>query len=527
MMDFKELKCRFDVAKNFKGRWLALYQDLYRYVLPDRNAFNELFNFIDEGRPLTSQIWDSTAMLGAYQRANDLHALLLPQDRVWGKYALDPKKYQEEDIERLQPILDEINENILGHLNESNLSRVISGSNLDLVGGTGAVLIESISDDIPLQFTSIPAVTLFIEQTQDDVLTTCWYSVKKLGRYILQEYPDYQGKCRQKLESAKDDQFIVTYGQIKLKDNKFYLYCVLSDDDPYYPLWETEREYNQIIIYRDRIRPGEAEGRGIALDLMPSIIDLNRLVKDNRKSQAFKANPPVFYNDDNYFNPYSVRQWAGAWIARRPNGRNPVEAMQMPVYPDVLEEIRDLREIIRRGFQIDPLGEIETPAKTATEISIRENRAQRSATMDISRLVNEQPRQIFNVAAKILAERRLLSRERDVYGIKTSKFKFDFQSPLYDLQKQDDLAHFVTNLQVKQQFFGQGSAMATVNLPEANKFLTDKLNLPSKLFVSSDVLSRYIQQAAQLQQQQMQAQMPQPSTTAGQVQFPQQSQVQI
>lgn len=80
-------------------------------------------------------------------------------------------------------------------------------------------------------------------------------------------------------------------------------------------------------------------------------------------------------------------------------------------YPEVLEHIRDLRQIIRDAFRVHPIGEVNTPVKSATEVSICEKRAQRTSASDISRLINELPQQVFTISAKILAKRRLLSKD--------------------------------------------------------------------------------------------------------------------
>lgn len=509
-MDFHKLKARFDETRQYKDRWLALYKDLYYYVIPDRDAFNVKFNYRDDGKPTTLQVWDNTAVIAAYQRANDLHSLLLPKDRVWGKWALDPHVFPQEFIEQSKPMVDEINDNIFFYINQSNLARIVSSSNLDLVGGTGALWVESIDDDTPLYFRSIPAVALYIEYSTDDVLNTCWYQVKMTGRQVEEAFPEYRGSKLEALRGSPNEQFMVYYGQIKLTEKKFYIYAVL-EDDPFWPLWEAERGYPQVIIYRDRVRPGEADGRGVGVDLLPTIRDLNRVVQYDRQNLAFKANPPMFYDADSYFNPYSVRQWAGAMFARQPQGRNPLEALEMPQYPEVLPHIQDLRDVINRAFQVDPLGEIQTPVRSATEVSLRENRAQRTASTDISRLINELPRQIFDVSAKILGERRLLTRDRAVSQLNTKKMSFVFQSPLYDLQKQDNLNHFITNMQLKQQFIGQEAAMASIELAEVQEWLTDQLNLPAKLFKSKKGLTDLIQQLAQASQQ---AALPAPSTSA-------------
>ncbi|MBX4189677.1 head-tail connector protein [Candidatus Parcubacteria bacterium] len=512
-----ELQERFLEARAYKDRWLALYKELYFYVIPNRDAFNIKFNYTDTGKPVTQQVWDDTAVLAAYQRANDLHGLLLPKDRVWGKLVLDPHLYPKQLIKQAQGVMDEINSRIFFYLNESNLSRVVSSSNLDLVGGTGAIWVESISDEVPLYFRSIPAVALYIEYSTDDVINTCWYGCKKTGRSVLKDFPDYSGKQLKGLQENPNDSYIVNYGQIRYSDDHYYIYAFL-DDDPLYPLWERDSTYPQIIVYRDRVRPGEAEGRGVGMDLLPTIKDLNRITEYSRKNMAFKANPPIFYDAGSYFNPFSVRQWAGAMIARNPQGRNPLEAMNMPEHPDVLQHIIRLQETILKGFQVDPLGEINTPVRSATEVSIRENRAQRTSATDISRLINEQPKQIFDVSARILNERGLLQKpNKTIPGFSTKKLKFDYVSPLYDLQNQEDLNHFQMNLQIKQQYFGEGAALATVNIFEANEFLTEKLNLPRKLFASDDEIRKFLQGLAQKQEE---AAIPSPATTAAPAKLP-------
>jgi hypothetical protein len=516
--NYHKLNARFQEARAFKDRWLALYKNLYFYVIPDRDAFNVKFNYTDAGKPVTQQVWDSTAMIAAYQRANDLHGLLMPKDRVWGKFAMDPHMHDEEDIQKSQLILDKINERIMFYLNESNLARVVGSSNLDLVGGTGVIWVESPSDDVPLYFRSIPAVATFIEYCNDDVIRNCWYVAKMTGRAVMETFPDYKGSQYESLKENPNDTYAVNYGQVSVSDDQYYIYAVL-DDDPFTALWDRYSDYKQIIIYRDRVRPGEAEGRGVGMDMMPTIMDLNRTVEYSRKNLAFKANPPIFYDANSYFNPYSIRQWSGSMIARQPNGRNPLEAMQMPEYPDVFNQILHMQETIQKAFQVDPLGEIQSPVKTATEVSIRENRAQRTASTDISRLINELPKQIFDVASKILNGRGLLLKPKEVIpGFRPSEFRFSFQSPLFDLQSEADLNHLVTSMQIKQQFFGQSAPMISSNIFEVNRFIMEKLNLPAKLSVSDDKLKETL--AAGAEQEQAQLTGAQPTTTAAPVSFP-------
>ena len=515
----KDLLDRYLESKNDKDKWLDIYQDLYRYVIPNRDAYNIEFGYNDSGKQ-AAKIWDSTAVMCAYQRANDLHGLLLPHDRVWGKLSLDDHLFSKDDIESLKPVLDEANDRIFYYLNQSNLSRAVASSNLDLVGGTAALWIESIDDFNPLRFTPVPAVCLIIEFSSEDIADTCWFKIKMSGRKILSTFPKYKNN---KLSDKPNELHELIYGQIKISEREFYLYAFL-ESDPLNVLWDVFRDYKQILVYRDQVRPGESEGRGIGLDLLPAIKDLNRIVEYSRKSLEFKAYPPIFYDLNSRFNPHSLRTFAGSMLARDPNSRMPLEAMRMPEYSDVLNHIQDLRGLIKLGFQVDQLGEINSSVKSATEISIRENRAQRTSATDISRLINELPKQIYTISAKILAAIGLLIKDKSIGNINPHLFRFDFQSPLYDLQKQQDLSHFATMAQILQQFGGEGAVMGATNMAECISFIAEKLDIPAKLIKSKEQFNSFMKNLAQQAQQ---AQLPTPSTQASDVQLPSNQEIKV
>jgi len=160
-------------------------------------------------------MWDNTALLSAYQRANNLHGLLLPQDRVWGKLSLDPHLINPNQISEQQPLIDEVNDRLFFYLNQSNLARMVASSNLGLVGGMAALWVESIDDVTPLYFRSIPAIALTIEYSTDDILNTCWYQCRMSGRKIAEDFPKYKNK--RKLLDQPNELFVVIYGQIKRK----------------------------------------------------------------------------------------------------------------------------------------------------------------------------------------------------------------------------------------------------------------------------------------------------------------------
>ena len=515
-MDKDALAQRYEQAKYYKDRWLGEYEELYQYVLPDRHAMNVRFHYRDGGRPLTNSIWESTAMLAAYQRANDIHSLLFPKGRTWAKLTLHPHLHGSANSKAFTDEVEKFNEKTMFYLESSNLHGIVTSSNLDLVGGTGVIWFESPSDENPLYYRSIPAVSTFLEYTNDYSVNTAWFLNQLTGRQILKQFPDYNGKMVKQLQEQCDETFDVVYGQVEMDDGRFYIYVFL-DDDRYEYLHEKESDYKQVLIYRDRVRPGETEGRGIGLDMLPTIKDLNRVVEYARKNLAYKADPPMLYDANSYFNPFSVQKWSGMMIPRSPGSR-PIEAIEMPEYAEVYKHIELLQQQIQKGFQVDPLGEISDPVRSATEIKIREERAQRTNATDMSRLINELPREIYQNAAIALNKRGLLRDDgREIKDFDPQHLHFEFKSPLFDEQNRENLHNFAQGLQLLQQYFGEGANLAALKPDAVKDFLQDNLRLPSRLFKNDEELKQVLNAMAQQTQAQ---QAPEPKTAAEQPETP-------
>lgn len=501
MIDYEKLKRRYNIAKDNKYRYLALYADLYRFILPDRNAFNVLFNYNDQGLPLTQDIFDDTAMIAANQYANDMHGLLMPSNRRWGKLTFNPQMVKDDDAEMLQPYLDEVNEKIFWYLDASNLARACSSAFQDLVGGTCGIWVESIDEQRPLVFHSIPAIALFIEWTGDDEVENCFFNQTMQGPQIIDMFPDYKGKMLDALRQNSPVTYNIIRAQIKISDHKYHI-CAFLETDCDTPLSFRETSYKQVHVARAQVRPGEADGRGIGMDILPTVRDLNRVQKQALQSIAFKAMPPIFYDLSTGFNPYSVRQWSGAMIPRKPGAGAPVEAMTFPSMPEVAQRIMFYTDKIQKALQVDPLGDLQQPIRSATEISVRENRAQRTSMTNIARLINELPKPIFETAARILNEWGLLRSDTIPEGLRNFNYlSFTYKSPLADLQDQNDINNFVSKAQMTQQYFGQGAVLASVNVGKVSDWMNEKLNLPSRLYKSASDIDKIMIAAAQAQQQ--------------------------
>lgn len=499
--DHKLYKREFEAALANKANWYSQYSEIYLYTIPNRNAFNVAYDYDNAARFENLQIYDFTPVQAAYQRANDLHGLLLPHDRKWGHYVANDAMLKEPLSHQAKVELDNTNELIFEYINSSNLSQEVAAAMLDLVGGTAVLKIDSPSEHEPLKFKCIPAYTTYLAPHQDTEVENVWIK-ERLPGYVIREKYDYKGTLLSAMEQDPIVFWDVYTGQIRPDRNKDYWYYYSFIGTNYDEIiWEDDSDYRMVMVLRDKVHPGESDGRGIAMDTVWQVRDLNMITRDHRLSLAYKANPPIFVDSSLPVNMYSFRGGLpGAMIPRTPGMPVPLEAFIMPDNPDVPLVVQDLRNQIRNAFMIDPLGDIAQAGEmTATETSLRENRAQRTSTTDISRLIKDLPENLFETAMKILIRWELIPKV--ISEIKKMKaIKFDFKSPLYDIQAQDELTDLAQALQMGQQYFGPNAVAIACNVGEIIEYLTSHLNLPHRLFKSQTDIEQALAGIAQAAQ---------------------------
>ncbi len=508
-VDYKLEYRLFCEAQAQKQLWYSQYSNIYRLVLPNRNAFNVSYDYDNAARYENLQMYDSTAMTCAYIRANDLHGLLMPKDRKWARFTANPNKLKQDLTWQAKEYIDTANNIIFGAIEASNLAMEVPNVLLDLVGGMGCIKIESPSDNMPLKFTSIPAYVTYVAMGQTDTIERVWVKDQMPKWKVIQTYPDAEKNMS--IAQADDLQLIDVYvGQCKLDNGSYWNYAFVTDF-PEEPFWEKESYFKAIHVVRDRVHPGESEGRGVAMDMIWQIRDLNIVWKQHLRSMTVKSDPPIWYDSKMPFSPNSLRSGlAGAMIPSM-NGQPPMAYLQPPMSPEVSATVEDLRNQIRAAFMVDPLGSIDQPVHSATEISIRENRAQRTSTTDVSRVINELPRPIFEAATLILVHRGIVH-----FGMKelndNGNLLFEFHSPLQDVQAAQDLQNVAQAFQFIQQYFGEGAVLTATDPNAVKDFVIDNLRLNHALFRSPEEIQA--QMKAMAEQQAAQTAPPQSTTSA-------------
>ena len=492
----KQLKVKYDRARARHGMWIQPMWDPYRYVLSMREGFDALFKCIQPGDYLPADIHDATAEMSAMKRAVELRSLLLPPERRWGLVKTDSTDYAN--------TVDSINDSFYSLVNASNLPQQAATSMLDLTIGTAGLWVEYQSDEVPLNYVAISSAQLIPEFHSSGQVQDCWFIEAKTKSEIIETYPNAR---KLDLKANSDDVLSVIVGNIWESSHQQWRHIEIVAEQWETPVIDVLRDYKQLIVFRDFLRPGEVHGRGIGMILLPQIKQLNGMVYKAQHAFDMRANPMLLQDTRFMANLERVsreRRWSGSIFPRPPGVEHPISAVELPTYPVVYEEIQHMQQVVRDAFAVEPLGPPELPVKSATEVSIRQDEAQRYSQTDVSRLLYELSSQLFMTSLKVLgqAERLKVNYRTLLKMIESKSIHFHYVSPLKKLEQSEELHNLAQAFQFGQQFYGEEALITGTDAVAVQEYVRDRLNLPAKLFKTREQMDALAQQKQKVEAQQ-------------------------
>lgn len=257
--------------------------------------------------------------------------------------------------------------------------------------------------------------------------------------------------------------------------------------------------------------PGETLGRGRVMQLLPDIKTLNKINEFTLRNAALSISGVYTAQDDGVINPYTITLEPVAVIpvGSNDNSNPTLRPLDRSGDFNVGELIAsEYRERINKGLFAEPYGGMESPTKTATEMSLRGQELVMSAGSAFSRLQTEF---IEKVIRRVV---HILSKEGKIEPVKVdgSWVTIKHTSPLARAQDQEDLL-------AMQQFMEMGGALGPemfglgAKLEDIVAWTGQKLGIEQKLLRTEAERAQMQEQAADImnaqQAQQMQQQGPQ------------------
>lgn len=496
--DIKELLKRLQEAKRKWELWRSLYQEATDFAAPQRSTFHQF----SPGQRKNRHIFDSTAVIGLEQFANRIQHSVMPSWRQWMELEAG-SNISEKDKKALKKDLQNATTLFFSHLNHSNFTTELTPSLSDYGIGTGAIMIEEQpfgQDDI-LKFTNVPLAELYVED-----MDTAFREQELPVVKILENWPEAKlpESLSQLIQNDPLSKVKIINGMVFNQQDRKYYHIILHEKDEKV-LFVQSFDTKRLIVFRWHVTPGEVYGRGPILQVLADIRTLNKVKQFMLENAAIQMVGLYTGINDGIFNPNTVRITPGVIIPVGQNGTQNPSLQALPRAGDlglgslVLE---DLQNNIRKALFVEPLGDIDDPVRTATEVMIRNQEMLKQAGAALGRLKTELIEPLVDACVDILTARGQMPAIR-VDGRDVS---IKQTSPLAQAEEQEDFQNsqiWLGSVIQLGQLLGPEAIFGTVRFEELPRYWADKLGVPDELIRSQTERTSIANAAMALAQQQI------------------------
>lgn len=510
----KEIQKRFKKARSRKTNWEELYEDALEYAAPHRNTFDEEFS--GQHKDGKGRVFDSTALTSLQKFASNIQSSLTPSMRRWIK--LKPGSQVDPNDSQIKAQLEDITETMFSHIENSNFDTQIAESYLDLAVGTGALLVQrgrSISK--PLEFTNVPLSQLYLEEGPHGRIETAFRQHKVTVRNIIKTWPDAEldDVMKRDMKENPDKEIRLIEATIPDKVTIFnprteqeedidgYKYFVVAENKNHV-LVERHQRSSPWVIFRWSSLPGEIYGRGVLLQALPDIKTINKTKELLLQAASIGIFGMYTAADDGVVNIENIKFSPGIVIPVESNsggvrGRS-LEPLQSASRVDMSQIIiNDLKQSINDMMFAEPLGPIDLPVKTATEVSLRQQELSRRIGSAFGKLQFELITPLVNRVLDILDEWGIV--DIGPFRVDGNIIAIQHVSPLAQAQNEEDFSNMIRYAQTMASIFGPQVAMGLMKPDIFSQEVAKKLNIPVDMVPTKQefdqIKAALAQQAAQ------------------------------
>jgi len=492
-MDAKQIIKRYEVAYGKKGTVDTRYREVFEYVMPDRDGYDQ-DGATDKGFTYKrGNIFSSVGINAANTFVNRLQGLLTPIKADF----LELKVGVSENKTELDKSLEEVAEVINVLKNKSNFDQEMGSFYYDLVAGTACLLVLKGDVDNKVIFRAIPVKDICIMEGVGGDVSDVFRKMM-----IRRELLPYQWAELKKMEVSKDkldeEAEIIECTHYDY-DKKIWVYYVV-DKTKDKILVERESEVNPFIVLRWVSAPGEIYGRGVGLQALPDIKTHNEMRENMLISAAF--NLPTFLAEmDGILDPDEFQL--------KPGVINPVEStnksnpsiipLEVNTQTDISKfNMTEVETNIKKTMLDNVLPDDIRPGITATEIVERTQAQNVNISSVFGRLENDL---LFPLALNLIHIAKQfgdITPEFDLNLLKGGTVEVIVNTPLMKQQQQQQVQSSVAALGILGQFDPTGQVIqAAIKMPGYVNWLLDKMGFPSEFNNSPEEMEQALMAQAQ------------------------------
>jgi|TARA_R110000744_G_scaffold192633_1_gene311776 hypothetical protein len=493
-----------------KDLWRSIYEDCYRYALPQRNLYDGYYEGSIPGQNKMNMVFDSTAIHSTQRFANRIQSGLFPPYKKWCR--LEPgDDIPPERRAEVQQALDIYLEKFFTVLRQSNFDLAIGEFLLDLCVGTAVMLVQEGDDTAPITFTSVPQYLVALEEGPNGTVDNVYRKYKIRAEAISRQFPDaVLPDSLQRLINDKPQETVeLIEATIIDPERKDYCYHVIYEKTKE-ELLMRRMDTTPWVVSRYMKVAGEDFGRGPLVSAIPDIKTLNKTLELLLKNASIACAGVYTAADDGVINPSNIRITPGSIIpVARNGGPQGASLAPLPRSGDFNVSqivINDLRMSIKKTLLDDTLPPDNMSARSATEIVERMKELAQNMGSAFGRLITETMTPIVAKVLNIMDKKGLIELPLKVNGLEVKIIPI---SPLAKAQNLEEINEIMQFVQIAGSLGPGGIAEMKPDLIAT--YIGDKLGIPSSLRTTPEEKQQIIQQSmqmAQMQQQQMQGGMP-------------------
>ena len=510
-MTVQALLKRFDKVKSLKNsNWYSHMRECYEYAAPQRETF---FDY-SPGEKKNTTIYDDTAVIALETFASRLQSYMIPPYQRWALIGLGsrvPDEVGEQPIQfdgqdmTVNEALELTTDIVFDYIHRSNFDTQMYPALLDLGISTGNITVEYDAKQDKLQFNCIPMPQMYLEPGPDGSIDNHYREWDVELGHVQRMFPDAKLSDELSRQIEKSPQKKQVFIEACLYDGEMYRYVVIDKVRKKF-LIDREDESTPFISFRSSVAPGETYGRGRIMSVLPSIKTLNLVAEYEMTSGAIAASGVFTGVTDGQFNPYNIEIAPGVIIPVQSNdNRNPsIRPLDVNFNFQFTQiQKQELQNNINTVLFANPIGSMDDPTKTATEITMRKQMDLQQSGGFFSRLFSEFIDKVLERVVYLLSNEGIIPR----IEIDGRNYQIKHTSPLALAMDLEDVQNLDEVMQRLMSYDPQGSLVAAgIKVEDIPSYVAKKVGLDPELVRTKAEIEEKAQQAMQMQQQQMQMQ---------------------
>ena len=502
----QQLKSNLSRLMEKRSTWESHWQECADFMQP-RKA--EITKERARGDKRNIQIFDATAIHALELLAASLQGMLTSSANRW--FAMRYKEALLNESDEAKEWLEDATDKMYLAFGRSNFQQEIFETYHDLITfGTSCLMIEEDENDI-VRFSSRHIKEFYVEENKKGIVETVYRRFKMpvasaIDKFGLENFSRDTANLFKKEPFEELELVHVVRPRSIYDENKL--------DKKNMPYQSVYFEYGSghiiniggfkempYVVPRYLKSSTEIYGRSPAMNALPDVKVLNKMVETALKAAAKQVDPPLLVPDDSMLSP--IRMSAGSLNYYRSGSRDRIEPLNIGQQTSVtLNQENQRREAIAKTFHIDQLLVTANRTMTATEVLQRNEEKMRILGPVLGRLQSELLQPLILRVFNIMLRNKLFLQAPEVLA--NQEIDIEYVSPMALAQKGQELQSLMRGLEL----FGQIGQIAPVQDYIDEEGLIKQIiritGLPARMIKSDKEVQMIREQRAAQQQQQMQ-----------------------